>query len=140
MIFARWIKAFAPVLLSLMLFTSACSKAPSRYAEVQKETTGRGAQTAVVKASEQGSTFNKFFPDSAGAYDVVPAQEKKGFAEYKLNNRPRKILGYKTPNQMMQEEIQANTIVDKANSEITFGLLKSLKSYSEFDANIPQKN
>jgi hypothetical protein len=85
MIFARWIKAFAPVLLSLLLFITACSKAPSRYAEVQKETTGRGAQTAVVKASEQGSTFNKFFPDSAGTYDVVPAQEKKGFAEYKLN-------------------------------------------------------
>lgn len=85
MIFARWARAFAPVLLSLLLFVTACSKAPSRYAEVQKETTGRGAQTAVVKASEQGSTFNQFFPDSTGGYSVVPAQEKKGFAEYKLN-------------------------------------------------------
>lgn len=91
MIFARWLKAFAPVLLSLLLFTTACSKAPSRYAEVQKETTGRGAQAAVVKAAEQGSTFNQFFPDSTGSYEVVPAQEKKGFAEYKLNQDGKNI-------------------------------------------------
>jgi hypothetical protein len=85
MIFARWLRIFAPLLLSLLLFVTACSKAPSRYAEVQKETTRRGAPTAVVKTAEQGSTFNKFFPDPTGTYDVVPVQEKKGFAEYKLN-------------------------------------------------------
>ena len=111
MIFARWLRALAPILLSLLLFVTACSKAPSRYAEVQKETTGRGAQTAVVKTSEQGSTFNKFFPDPTGTYEVVPAQEKKGFAEYKLNkdgktvamlsvsdtsNLPSAALKYKT--------------------------------------------
>lgn len=91
MIFARWLRALAPVLLSLLLFTTACSKAPSRYAEVQKETTGRGAQAAVVKAAEQGSTFNKFFPDPTGTYEVVAAQEKKGFAEYKLNKDGKNV-------------------------------------------------
>jgi hypothetical protein len=85
MIFARWLRVFAPIVLSLLLFVTACSKAPSRYADVQKETTRRGAPTAVVKTAEQGSTFNKFFPDPTGTYDVVPTQEKKGFAEYKLN-------------------------------------------------------
>lgn len=85
MIFARWLRVLAPLLLSLLLFVTACSKAPSRYADVQKDTTRRGAPSAVVKTAEQGSTFNKFFPDPTGTYQVVPAQEKKGFAEYKLN-------------------------------------------------------
>jgi hypothetical protein len=85
MIFARWFRVFAPLFLSLLLFVTACSKAPSRYAEVQKDTTRRGAPAAVAKMAEQGSTFNKFFPDPTGTYDVVPTQEKKGFAEYKLN-------------------------------------------------------
>lgn len=85
MIFARWLRVFAPIFLSLLLFITACSKAPSRYAEVQKDTTRRDAPTAVVKTAEQGSTFNKFFPDPTRSYEVVPAQEKKGFAEYKLN-------------------------------------------------------
>ncbi|MEA5597450.1 hypothetical protein [Rivularia sp. UHCC 0363] len=89
--FARWLRAFAPVVMSLLLLVTACSKAPSRYADVQKETTGRGAQAAVVKAAEQGSTFNKFFPDATGDYEVVPAQEKKGFAEYKLNKDGKNV-------------------------------------------------
>lgn len=85
MIFARWLRVLAPVLLSLVLLISACApKTTSRYADVQKETTRRGAPTAVAKTAEQGSTFNKFFPDPTGTYDVVPTQEKKGFAEYKL--------------------------------------------------------
>jgi hypothetical protein len=86
MIFARWLRALVPVLLSLLLFVTACTpKTPSRYSEVQKDTTRWNAPTAVAKKAEQGATFNKFFPDPTGTYDVVPAQEKKGFAEYKLN-------------------------------------------------------
>jgi hypothetical protein len=85
MIFARWLKLITPILLSLLLFVTACAKEPSRYAQVQKDTTRRGAPSAVVKTAEQGSSFNKFFPGSTGTYEVVPAQEKKGFAEYKLN-------------------------------------------------------
>jgi len=85
MISARWLRVFAPIFLSLLLFVTACAKPESRYSQVQKDTTRRGAPTAVAKAAEQGSTFNKFFPNSTGTYEVVPAQEKKGFAEYKLN-------------------------------------------------------
>lgn len=84
MIFARWLRVFAPIVLSLLLFITACTPSTSRYSEVQKETTRRNAPTAVAKKAEQGSTFNKFFPNSTGTYDVVPTQEKKGFAEYKL--------------------------------------------------------
>lgn len=84
MIFARWLRVFAPILLSLLLFITACSSAPSRYSQVQKDTTRRGAPSAVVKTAEKGGTFNQFFPDPTRAYEVVPTQEKKGFAEYKL--------------------------------------------------------
>ena len=50
------------------------------------------------------------------------------------------MLGYKTPNQMMEKEINARMVSGELNSEITFGFLKSQKSYSEINANIPQKN
>jgi IS30 family transposase len=50
------------------------------------------------------------------------------------------VLGYKTPNQMMEQEINAKLVSGELNSEITFGLLKSQKSYSEFNANIHRKN
>lgn len=82
--------------------------------------------------------IRRFFPKGTDFNTITLKQIKD--AEYKLNNRPRKVLGYKTPYQMMQEEIQAKLVCGKANSEITFGSLKSQKSYSEFDANIHQKN
>ena len=83
---ARWLRVFAPIVLSLLLFVTACSpNQSSRYSQVQKDTTRRGAPTAVAKTAEQGATFNKYFPGSTGTYEVVPTQEKKGFAEYKIN-------------------------------------------------------
>ncbi|PSN17542.1 hypothetical protein C7271_17155, partial [filamentous cyanobacterium CCP5] len=36
---------------------------------------------------EKGGTFNAFFPKGGSDYDVVPTQEKQGFAEYKLNQK-----------------------------------------------------
>lgn len=85
MISDRWLRVLAPIFLSLLLLVSACTPQTSRYSDIQKETTRRGAPSAVVKTAEQGGTFNQFFPGSTGSYDVVPAQEKRGFAEYKIN-------------------------------------------------------
>lgn len=82
--------------------------------------------------------IRRFFPKGTDFNSITLKQIKE--AEYKLNNRPRKVLGYKTPYQMMQQEIQTKSVPGKVNSEITFGSLKSRKSYSEFNANIPQKN
>lgn len=80
----RWVRSLIPFALVFLLTLAACSSAPSKYDEVQKDTTGFGAAGAVEKTAEQGSTFNQFFPDSEGEFKVVPSQEKKGFAEYKL--------------------------------------------------------
>lgn len=82
--FARWTKQLILVTVAVCLL-AACTSAPSKYDEIQAETTGSQAPAAVDKQAEQGSTFNQFFPSSEGDYEVVPAQEKKGFAEYKLN-------------------------------------------------------
>lgn len=82
----RWLRGIVPICLSLFLFLTACAPQDnSPYAQAQQDSTRRGAPTAVVKESAKGATFNQFFPTSTGTYQVIPAQEKKGFAEYKLN-------------------------------------------------------
>jgi hypothetical protein len=92
MMTSRWRRVFASVLLSLVLLVTACSAPPaSRYEQTQKETTQRGAAPAVAKTAEQGSSFNKFFPKSEKGFEIVPSQEKKGFAEYKVNQDGKNV-------------------------------------------------
>lgn len=92
MTFARWRRVLAPVFLSLLLFVTACSPSPpSRFEQTQVETTQKGAPGAVAKDATQGSSFNKFFPRSVSGYEIVPAQEKKGFAEYKVNQGGKNV-------------------------------------------------
>lgn len=81
----RWLRRFAPMLVCLVLFMTACSSAPNKYDQVQKDTTGFGKPAAVSKDAQKGGTFNQFFPKGEGDYDLVPSQEKKGFAAYNLN-------------------------------------------------------
>lgn len=81
---SSWRKILLSLSLCVLLLITACAKETSPYAQVQQETTRRGAPTAVAKTAEQGATFNKFFPDGVRGYDVIPTQEKKGFAEYKV--------------------------------------------------------
>lgn len=86
MIATRWRRLLAALLLCVTLFVSACSNLPSSpYDQVQEETTGKNAPGAVSDESQKGGSFNKFFPGSQGDLRTVPAQEKTGFAEYKLN-------------------------------------------------------
>jgi hypothetical protein len=84
MSFTRWLRRLAPLMLCLLLLVTACTSAPSKYDQVQEDTTGFGTPAAVDKKAEKGGTFNKFFPDNQEGYTVTPYQEKKGFAEYKL--------------------------------------------------------
>lgn len=92
MVFAQWRRIFAPILLSVLLLVTACSQQPpSRFEQTQIETTQKGAPSAVAKEATQGGEFNKFFPRSVAGYEIVPAQEKKGFAEYKVNQDGKNV-------------------------------------------------
>ena len=85
MTLSRWLKRLTPLFLSIVLLLTACSSsAPSKYDQVQQDTTGFKSERAVDRQAEKGGTFNQFFPGSQGNYEVVPSQEKAGFAEYKL--------------------------------------------------------
>jgi hypothetical protein len=91
-IVANWRKALMPLLLSAVLVFSACSsKEPSRYAQTQKDTSSRNAPAAVAKNAEAGGDFNKFFPQGSAGYARVFSQEKKGFAEAKLNKDGKNV-------------------------------------------------
>lgn len=88
----RWLRRLVPILVCLVLSVTACTtSAPSPYDQVQKDTTGIGKPAAVSKEAEKGSTFNQFFPRKEGSFDVIPSQEKKGFAEYKLNQNGKTL-------------------------------------------------
>jgi len=92
MISVHWRKILAPIFLCLILFVTACApNPPSRYAQVQKETTQRGAAPAVAKTAEQGAKFNQFFPTKVRGFEIIPTQEKKGFAEYKVNQGDKTV-------------------------------------------------
>jgi len=74
-------RVLAALLLSVALLTTACStKAPSRFDQVQQESSQQRSGQAVVKNATQGSELNKFFPSSGDGYDRVYTQEKKGFS------------------------------------------------------------
>ncbi len=92
MIFPGLRRILAPFLLAVLLLVTSCSaKQPSRFDQAQIESTKRGATPAVVKESQQGSSFNKFLPKGGGGYDRVFTQEKKGFAEAKLNKNGKNV-------------------------------------------------
>lgn len=81
----RWLRRLAPILVCLVLLVTACTSAPNKYDQVQKDTTGFGKSAAVSKEAQKGGTFNQFFPKGEDGLNVIPYQEKKGFAAYKLN-------------------------------------------------------
>jgi hypothetical protein len=68
------------IVVTLML--SACTpEAASRWATIQEASEG---QRATAQEALAGGEFNKFFPESRGAFEVVYTQEKIGFAEANL--------------------------------------------------------
>ena len=73
----------ALLLGTLLLITSCAQQPPSRFEGAQQESTAKGA-TAVVKESESGSSFNRYFPGDDEGYKRIYTQEKKGFAQAKL--------------------------------------------------------
>jgi hypothetical protein len=86
-------QVLAPLVLCLALLVTSCAAAapPSQFSQTQQDTTARNAPAAVAKAAEQGSSFNTFFPKTVTGFEIVAAQEKKGFAEYKVNNAGQNV-------------------------------------------------
>lgn len=91
MVSIRLRQVCVPLVVSLSLATVACApEPPSRYDQVQKETSQRGS-SAVSKEAVNGSKFNRYFPKSGGGFSVTPSQEKKGFAEHKVNRGGKNV-------------------------------------------------
>ena len=76
--------------VALLLLTSCASAPPSRYQAVQQESSKKGV-TAVVKQSQSGGSFNRFFPPEQDGYKRIYTQEKKGFAEAKLSKGGKEL-------------------------------------------------
>ncbi|WP_051036066.1 hypothetical protein [Stanieria cyanosphaera] len=81
---------FSLLLSMALLITSCAQQAPSRFDQAQQESTARNS-SAVVKESEAGSSFNRFFPTPSNGYERVYTQEKKGFAEAKLKKDGKEV-------------------------------------------------
>jgi hypothetical protein len=89
--FPHWRRSLIAIVLCFSLLITGCQpKAPSRFDQVQQDSSKRGA-VAVAKDATQGSEFNKFFPKPEAGYERVYTQEKKGFAEAKLKKDGKEI-------------------------------------------------
>jgi hypothetical protein len=92
MIFTRARKVLVALLLSLVLFTTACTpKTPGRFDLAQQQSSQQRSGQAIAKDATQGSQFNKFFPTPQDGYERVYTQEKKGFAEAKLKKAGKEV-------------------------------------------------
>ncbi|MGV0023593.1 hypothetical protein [Phormidesmis priestleyi] len=87
----NWRRVAISLLLSVVLLVTGCQpKAPSQFSQAQQDSTQKGV-TAVAKDATQGSEFNKFFPRASAGYSRTFSQEKKGFAEAKLNRDGKNV-------------------------------------------------
>jgi len=90
MIFPYSRQVLAAAMLSAVMLISSCGTSePSRYEQTQQETSQNAP--AVAENAVQGSSFNQFFPRSVSGYEIVPSQEKRGFAEYKVNQGGKNV-------------------------------------------------
>ena len=87
----NWRKKIVAVLLGVVLLTASCVKEPpSRFDQAQQNSSSRGS-SAVVKESETGGSFNRYFPSAGSGYQRVYTQEKKGFAQAKLKKDGKSV-------------------------------------------------
>ncbi|NEO26855.1 MAG: hypothetical protein F6K03_08160 [Kamptonema sp. SIO4C4] len=109
-------KIVTAFLLSALLLLTACTAAPpSEFEQAQQESTERGAE-AVSKQAEAGGSFNKYFPKAQEDYKVIFAQEKKGFAQAKIERGSTEVAVMSisdivsTPNAAKKFESSTETI------------------------------
>jgi hypothetical protein len=84
-------KFFIALLLGTLLLTTSCAQQTvSRFEGAQQVSTAKDAR-AVVKNSESGSSFNRYFPGETGGYKRIYTQEKTGFAQAKLTKDGKEV-------------------------------------------------
>lgn len=66
-----------------LLLLAGCRQEPSRWDQIQEETSGSQAP-AVAEESVEGGELNRFFPQVESPFDIVFKQEKAGFAQASL--------------------------------------------------------
>lgn len=73
------------LILALFFIAPACSQdqPTSRFEQAQQESTESGA-VAVSKDAVKGGELNRYFPENEGDYKIIYVQEKRGFAQAKL--------------------------------------------------------
>ena len=79
----------------MVMFVAGCGKKkeekpPSRWEGAQEKT--QQQQPATQKEAQAGGEFNKFFPQPAQGFKMTYLQEKKGFAEAKIEDQAGKEL------------------------------------------------
>lgn len=121
--FAEYLNSLPKVIRKTMTYDNGVEMANHKWLA---KSTGMDIYFANPYSSwERGTNENtnglirRFFPKGTDFNKITNEQLKQ--AQFKLNNRPRKILGYKTPNEVMQQEINENNPFNKPISEITFG-------------------
>jgi hypothetical protein len=78
--------------LVCLLVLPACTQAPSRFDQAQKESRQAGNRNiAVAKDAVEGSDFNKIFPSSGNGYERIFTQEKDGFVQAVLKQNGKDV-------------------------------------------------
>lgn len=121
--FAEYLNSLPKVIRKTMTYDNGVEMANHKWLA---KSTGMDIYFANPYSSwERGTNENtnglirRFFPKGTDFNKITNEQLKQ--AQFKLNNRPRKVLGYKTPNEVMQQEINESKPLTKPISEITFG-------------------
>ncbi len=80
------------LLVTLFLLTPACgqNEPTSRFDQAQQESTQSGA-VAVSEDAVKGGELNRYFPENEGSYKIVYVQEKRGFAQAKLEENGQEL-------------------------------------------------
>jgi len=80
------------LILALFFIAPACrqDQPTSRFEQAQQESTESGA-VSVSKDAVKGGELNLYFPENEGDYKIVYVQEKRGFAQAKLQKDGQKL-------------------------------------------------
>ena len=89
----RFARTFGLLIVAVLFAGSvACGKKePTRWDNAQQKADEAKAADAPKPVVAEGGNLNKFFPQASGEFERVAAQEKDGFAEYRLKRNGKEV-------------------------------------------------